>query len=72
MPTAPPSSIRVATHSQASPATYFSGASFISSWMFRVPRWKNRMNRPMAMNTSPTRVTMKAFSAALPLGVCLK
>ncbi|MCY1514162.1 hypothetical protein D9M68_486910 [compost metagenome] len=72
LPTAPPSSIRVAMLIQKSPLAKCCGARTSSSWMFSVPRWANRMNRPMAMNTSPTRVTMKAFSAALPFGVWLK
>ncbi|MNG22623.1 hypothetical protein D3C84_1071290 [compost metagenome] len=67
LPTAPPSSIRVARTIQKSPAWNFCGASTSSSCTFRVPSWANRMNRPMAMNTSPIRVTMKALSAALPL-----
>ena len=71
LPTAPPSSIRVATHSQASPATYCCCARTISSWMFRVPRLMNSRNMPIIRNTSPMRVTMKALSAALPLGTCL-
>ncbi|MCY1383761.1 hypothetical protein D9M69_719170 [compost metagenome] len=66
LPTAPPSSISAASSIQKSPAANFCGASTSSSLTFRVPSWVNRMNRPMAMNTSPMRVTMKAFSAALP------
>ncbi|KWV89950.1 hypothetical protein PFLmoz3_00430 [Pseudomonas fluorescens] len=52
---------------QKSPTWNFCGASTSSSWMFSVPTCWNRMNRPMAMNTSPMRVTINALSAALPL-----
>ncbi len=72
LPTAPPSSARVARVIHRSPSAKRCGASVSNSWMFSVPSWTKRMNRPKAMNTSPTRVTIKAFIAALPFLRSLK
>ena len=67
LPTAPPSSISVAMTISGSPLAKCPGARASSSWMSSVPSCHSSVNSPMAMNTSPTRVTRKALIAALPL-----
>ena len=66
LPKAPPSNKAAVRTAIDDPATHFSDACCISSLIFTVPKFRNRMKIPIIIAVSPTLVIIKAFLAAYP------